>query len=348
MTPNETTMRAWGWREFFAQQTKGVSLGQIARVVKEQRDHYLMMNSAGTTIGGIISGNWKKRRDDFENPSVGDWVIFNEKTTERENVPFFKIERRLDRFSQILRKAAGESGKSQLLAANVDVAFLVASSNQDLDVRRIERYLSLLSEGTIKPVLVLTKCDLPSFADCRDKLTERFPELPLLLTRSDQPQSLHQLEAHLDLGMTSVFLGSSGVGKSTLTNFLTGTESQLVRSIRDNDSKGRHTTTGRSMFLLASQKGLIIDTPGLREVQLPGQDNNIDEAFSEIMELSLKCRFADCQHQTEPQCAVKEAVASGLLSKDKLAHFQKLKAETKQKDFNTKNKRLIVSKKENR
>ncbi|MEY4617024.1 MAG: ribosome small subunit-dependent GTPase [Pseudomonadota bacterium] len=336
MNSNESNMNIWGWKDFFAQQVTTESPDQIARVIKEQRDHLLLIDGTGRMIGGIISGNWKKRRDDFENPSVGDWVIVDDKTNDRDGISFYRIKQRLNRFSQILRKAAGPSEKSQLLAANVDVAFLVQSSNQDLDVRRLERYLSLLGDGEIKPIIVLTKCDLPNTEKSEKELSERFPAIPLLMTRSDQPNSIKLLEQYLGLGITSVFLGSSGVGKSTLTNLLLEAEAQLVQDIRKNDSKGRHTTTGRSMFLLESQRGLVIDTPGLREVKLPQNESNVEEAFSEILELSLKCRFANCLHKTEPQCAVKEAVKQGLLSQDKLTHYQKLKEETKKNLYSKK------------
>ncbi len=331
MTLQTSSLVHWGWRDFFSQQISDTPAENIARVLKEQRDHYQLVNGHGNVVGGVIPGKWKKRKDDFENPSVGDWVTLSEKTNTKAGIPYYLIEKRLNRFSQILRKAAGPSEKSQLLATNVDVAFIVSSCNQDFDVKRVERYIALLNEGTIKPILILNKCDLPSFADCNEKLVARFPNFPIIKTRADQAASINEISRILGSGITSVFLGSSGVGKSTLTNFLLGETKQTVQEIRNNDSKGRHTTTGRSMFLLPDNLGLIIDTPGLREVQLPGQDNNLEEAFADLAELSLTCRFPDCKHLTEPSCAVKEAVSKGTLSQDRLAHFQKLKAEVDEK-----------------
>lgn len=332
MTLPTAPLLHWGWRDFFSQQITDLPLENIARVIKEQRDHYLLINGVGNTVGGVISGKWRKRKDDFENPSVGDWVTLGATTNTKSGMPYFLIDQRLDRFSQILRKAAGPSDKSQLLATNVDVAFIVSSCNQDFDVKRVERYISLLTEGVIKPILILNKCDLSTFEDCHLKLTQRFPNFPIITTRSDQLATINEIPRFLGRGMTSVFLGSSGVGKSTLTNFLLGEVKQTVHEIRDNDSKGRHTTTGRSMFLLPEQQGLIIDTPGLREVQLPGE-NNLEEAFAEIHELALKCRFPDCKHLSEPDCAVKEELTKGILSADRLAHFQKLTAEVGKKEF---------------
>ena len=327
-----SNLELWGWRDFFAKQFPQSS-ETLARVIKEERDHYLLINSLGITVGGVISGNWRKRRIDTENPSVGDWVVLKEKTNEKNGLTFYLINERLKRFSQIIRKSAGPSDKSQLLAANIDVAFLVSSCNQDLEVRRIERYLSLLGDGEIKPILILNKCDLPQFEHCRNKISERFPEIPLLLTRSDQPESIDALNSYLGKGITSVFLGSSGVGKSTLTNHLAKNAKQIIQEIRDNDAKGRHTTTGRSMYLLSNQLGLVIDTPGLREVQLPIQENNFEEAFASIVELSLQCRFPNCRHQTEPNCAVKNAVKEGLILQDRLEHFHKLKSEIDKKVY---------------
>lgn len=332
MTKTTAFLELWGWRDFFATQLQTPLEGsQIARITKEQRDHYVLINGLGTSVGGIIPGKWKKRKDDHENPSVGDWVLLGEKAHSQNGMEIYLIKERLQRFSQILRKAAGLTSKSQLLAANVDVAFLVSSPNQDFDVKRIERYLSILKEGAIRPVLVLNKYDLSSASDCLKTLQERFADLPIITTRSDQPDSIEALKTYLGPGITSVLLGSSGVGKSTLTNLLLGESKQFVQSIRSNDSKGRHTTTGRSLFQINENLGLVIDTPGLREIQLPASEANFEETFSDIFEKALSCRFPDCSHQSEPQCAVKDAVKEGLISKDRLDNFIKLKSETQKR-----------------
>lgn len=331
MNDTFTPLALWGWRPFFQRQTGEIAPEQTARVVKEERSQLLLINGSGQWVGGILTGKWKKRREDFENPGVGDWVTLGVKTEERDGVSFYRIDQRLERQSLIVRKAAGTNNKMQLLAANVDVAFLVSSCNEDLDVRRIERYLSLVNGGGIKPVLVLNKCDLPEAESCVLELKNRFPDLPLLKTRSDDPQSFDQLRAFLGVGVSSVLLGSSGVGKSTITNSLIENDVQHVQEVRHQDSKGRHTTTGRSMHFISKGGGLIIDTPGLREVQLPSSETNIDETFSDILTLSLKCRFADCRHRSEPQCAVKEAIAEGLLIADRLTHFHKLQDEKAKK-----------------
>jgi ribosome biogenesis GTPase len=323
-----------GWKGFFQQQlTDNVTKSRIARTITEHRDHYILINGLGEKKIGQIPGNWKKRVNEQDYLSVGDWVIIEEKPshTVGRNQSYL-IEKRLSPFSQITRRAAGTQNKVQVLVSNIDIAFIVSSCNQELDINRIERYLALLDDNVIKPFLILNKCDLETFAQCKDQLISRFPQLPLLLTRSDRPDSILPIQHLLTLGMTSVFLGSSGVGKSTLTNLLLRESKQLVESIRHDDSKGRHTTTTRSLFCLPPPYGIIIDTPGLREVQL-SENSHLDGAFSDIAEFSLRCRFPDCKHQTEPDCAVKSAIERGEISKEKLLHYQKLYLESKKNQY---------------
>jgi len=325
-----------GWNDFLQQQLQSNDpIHKFARIINEHRDHYILMNGLGERIIGILTGKWKKRTSEKDYPSVGDWVQIEDtpsRSTGREKS--FLIEKRLNPFSQIIRRAAGTQNKAQVLVSNIDIAFIVSSCNQELDINRIERYLSLLDDQVIKPFLILNKCDLESFKECCEQLTTRFSQIPLILTRSDQPQTINPIKELLSLGTTSVFLGSSGVGKSTLTNLLLGETKQLIESIRHDDSKGRHTTTSRSLFILDKPYGIIIDTPGLREVQL-SENSHLDVAFSEIAEIALKCRFPDCKHQTEPNCAVKEAVQNNKLSLEKLIHFQKLLSESKKNQYPT-------------
>lgn len=335
---NSSQLSAWGWRPFFEQQIRSVDPNLIGRVIKEERDHLQVIDGNGQLAIGTISGNWKKRRDDIENPHIGDWIELERSTDSRSGTPICRILRRFERFSQIIRKAAGESERSQLLAANVDIAFLVNSCNNDFEVRRIERYLTLLDQSSVMPIIILNKCDLPEADDCKKLISERFPNINHIWTRADDPSSIFALRNYFTMGTTSVFLGSSGVGKSTLTNFLMNESKQLVQEIRNKDAKGRHTTTSRSLFLLPNKVGLIIDTPGLREVQLPENHSHLEDSFSEIHELAINCKFQDCKHLTEPNCAVKEAIKKGVVSEDKVRHFQKLQTEQK-KSYAKKTKR---------
>lgn len=325
-----------GWKDFFQNQIPvPIPPSRIARIINEHRDHYILHNGLGEKVIGLIPGKWKKKVHDKDYPSVGDWVIFEEQATDSKlgHSPYL-IETRLTPFSQIIRRAAGTQNKAQVLVSNVDVAFIVSSCNQEFDLHRIERYLALLNENVIKPFLILNKCDLNFFSSCHEQITKRFPQLPLILTRADELSSLEPILQVLPTGISSVFLGSSGVGKSTLTNLLLGSSPQLVEAIRQDDSKGRHTTTGRSLFQLPPPYGMIIDTPGLREVQL-SESSHLNGAFSDIAELSLKCRFPDCKHQTEPDCAVKIAVQRGEISSEKLLHYQKLFLESQKKHYHS-------------
>lgn len=332
-------LHQWGWRPFFEDQFHLPSdPHQIARITIEHRDHYSLINGAGESIGGLIPGNWKKRQTGIETPAVGDWVSLSRKTGDRHGVPYYLIDRRLNRYSQILRKAAGQGTQLQVLAANVDLAFIVSSCDQDFDLRRIERYLSLITDVAIKPILILNKCDLPNHANYFELLQTRFNQIPIVTTQTDKPDTIYELYRFFELGTTCVLLGSSGVGKSTIINALLGESRQDVQSVRLRDSKGRHTTTTRSMFLLPNQKGLIIDIPGLREIQLPPQQVAFDEAFRTITELAIRCRFTDCRHKTEPNCAVKEAVTQGLVTEAQLLHFHQLSTEVEKPS--TKRKRI--------
>lgn len=322
-----------GWTDFFQNQIdSNLPPHQVARVIAEHRDQYILINGQGEQVIGIIPGKWLKKKGERDQLSVGDWVILHsEPSPLKKKHHAYLMEKRLTPYSQIIRKAAGSQQKSQILASNINSAFIVSSCNQELDLKRIERYLSLINEETIKPFLVLNKCDLKGYDDFQWQLQKRFPEIPLFLTRFDQPKSIEPIKEQIKSGSTTVFLGSSGVGKSTLTNLLLGKAHQLVESIREEDAKGRHTTTSRSLMSLPTPYGNIIDTPGLREIQL-SQSTHLDDAFSEIANLSLKCRFPDCQHLTEPNCAVKQAVEKGNLSLEKLQHFQKLYQEAKKEN----------------
>lgn len=341
-TENKHYLKTLGWKDFFDHQIENPEKDyhRIARITHEHKDHYVLMNNNGEKIIGLISGKWKKNLQEQDYPSVGDWVLTETNPTSTQiKYPSFVIEKRLIPYSQIIRRAAGTQKKAQVLASNIDIAFIVSSCNQEMDLKRIDRYIALLDTEIIKPILILNKCDLEvSFQNNHEALQKNFPQIPLILTRSDQPESLFPIQQLLTQGITSVFLGSSGVGKSTLTNLLLGDSKQLVQPIRNDDSKGRHTTTSRTLFLLPTPLGIIIDTPGLREIQLTENFHLDGPAFSDISQLALACRFSDCKHQTEPDCAVKLAVQKGEVSAQKLSHFQKLLKEN-QKNYHSSSQR---------
>lgn len=254
----------------------------------------------------------------FSDIAVGDWFL-----VDREN---HRGIRRLDRKTLLTRKAAGEKAVPQRLAANVDTVFIVCSLNNDFNLSRIERYLALIVESNATPVVVLTKADL-----C-DQKYERRQEVEKLMTGlivetldARDPEQTAVLSYWCSSGKTIALLGSSGVGKSTLVNSLAGAKIE-VQEIREDDSKGRHTTTFRSMHRL-NKGGWLIDTPGMRELQLTDCQDGLKDVFDEVVELAEQCQFRNCQHQAEPGCAIQNAIQNGELDARRWRNYQKLMAE---------------------
>lgn len=251
--------------------------------------------------------------------TVGDWLLLNRQRPQASRI--------LERKSLLKRRAPGTDRQVQLIAANIDTALIVSSCNQDFNIARLERYISLAFEADIAPVIVLTKTDLAD--DVEDyiaharTISDLVPVIALD-ARGDEPRE--KLEDWCRPGQTIAFLGSSGVGKSTLTNALLGAELIDTQGIREDDAKGRHTTTRRQLHLI--QDGcLVLDTPGMRELQLTDAASGIDDLFSDIRDLSSECRFKDCQHQSEPGCAVQQAIERGDMDAARLGRWRKLMAE---------------------
>jgi len=255
-------------------------------------------------------------------PVVGDWVVVA-LGTEAGSGAITAVLPRLTRFS---RKTAWQAAEEQVLAANIDVAFLVASMNEDLNLRRLERYLILAWESGARPVIVLTKADLHPAPEAAVAEVETIAGgVPVHAISSLSGRGLDDVRALLGPGHTAVLLGSSGVGKSTLVNTLAGEELLATQEIRD-DGKGRHTTTRRELIQLPTG-GLVIDTPGIREVQLWVADEGIEEAFDDVTGLFADCKFSDCAHDREPGCAVRAALDDGSLAADRWESYLKLQAE---------------------
>lgn len=231
------------------------------------------------------------------------------------------------RTSLFKRRGAGRANRLQLIAANVDTVFIVTSANQDFNVARLERYLALAHEAGVLPVVVITKADLTTDVDAYVGRARAIrPDLLVEAVNATDGASLDRLAPWLGSGQTVALLGSSGVGKSTITNSLLGAQAQATQAIRDDDAKGRHTTSRRSLHRIRTG-GWLIDTPGMREIQIVDADHGVDDLFSDIVALAARCRFADCRHQTEPGCAVRRAVTAHDLDQDRLDRFRKLERE---------------------
>ncbi len=306
-----------GWNHFFQQQLTLEEYESCTpvRVFAQERSLLQLMSESGNISLPVTPS--------MPAITVGDWLLL-------EGGEHFH--RLLDRSSLFTRKAAGARASRQLIAANLDTVFVVSSMNMDFNLNRFERYLALANEADVDPVIVLTK------ADCCEnpqeyiaKAQELGETLAVIAVNSLDPESVEQLKPWCQPGRTVAFLGSSGVGKSTLINTLSGQAIQRTQAIREDDDKGRHTTTGRSLHLLPSG-ALLLDTPGMRELQLADCEHGVDETFAEITALAQQCKFTDCQHQDEPGCAVRKAIEVGQLDERRLESYLKLMRE---QAFNT-------------
>jgi ribosome biogenesis GTPase len=258
-----------------------------------------------------------------ELPAVGDWVAVRPPETDGMG----NILDILPRKSAFSRNAAGKTVREQVVAANIDEVLIITDLDQDFNLRRIERYITLVYNSGAGPVVVLNKTDLAGDAEAVIARTETVsPGIPVYAVSAEKDMGMDQLKKHLGPGKTLAFLGSSGVGKSTIINRLLGADRMEVGEIREADGKGRHTTTHRELVILPDG-GAVIDTPGMREIQVWGDEDGLADAFPEIDELAATCRFRDCRHDSELGCAVKEALESGFLNDGRFESYMKLRAE---------------------
>ncbi|UCD95450.1 MAG: ribosome small subunit-dependent GTPase A [Candidatus Zixiibacteriota bacterium] len=314
-----------GWNNFFnlSFQQYNQSGCVPARIARQDRQAYFAYCEAGDLIAELSGKMRYEAADRSELPTVGDWVAINAQSTGGRGT----IQAVLPRKSCFSRKVAGFTTEEQALAANVDTVFLVTDLDSDFNLRRSERYLTVAWDSGAVPVVLLNKADL---CDDVGKFTAKInsvafgvPIYPVSAARGDGLESLNE---YLTAGSTIAFLGSSGVGKSTLINRLLGTDRLKTRDVRSHDGRGRHTTTWRELILLPNGAA-VIDTPGLREVQLWTDEDSLGKTFDDVEVLSSQCRFRDCSHIKEPGCAVREAIRSGRLDPARLKSFLKMQKE---------------------
>lgn len=301
-----------GWKPFFAQQLSLDELTDltVGRIIEQHRSSLIVLSEQGQH--SLI------KTINTEPVCVGDWVLFN-----NDN----KLIRSLERQSLFQRKAPGTKVTTQLIAANIDSLIIVCSLNHDFNLNRIERYIAIAKEAQVEAIVALTKADLCDDADEKRVQVQALDQLMMVHTiNALEPIELSVLEGYCQQGKTIAFLGSSGVGKSTIVNGLLGYQALSTGAIREDDSKGRHTTTYRALKVMP-QGGILMDTPGMRELQLAECEQGVSETFSEITDLAQQCKFADCSHTTEPGCAIQQAITSGDLSDRRLSSYQKLMRE---------------------
>lgn len=319
------TLDDLGWDSFFASQLGPQDCEPFApaRVAEEQKNSFRLWSANGEWLGELSGKMLHAAVEREDLPVVGDWVV----ARPRPGGGRATIHRVLARRSKFSRKVAGKRTTEQILAANIDIAFIVTSLNRDLNPRRIERYLTLAWESGARPVVLLSKADLCPEPDRGvAEVGAVAAGVPVHALSALSGEGLDKIHLFLGRGQTGVLLGSSGVGKSTLINRLMGRNVLPARPIRESDDRGRHTTTSRQLLLLP-HSGMIIDTPGLREIQLWQADTGLDHSFGDIRALAERCRFTDCRHQTEPECAVLEALNEGSLDPQRLESYRKLQKE---------------------
>ena len=294
-----------------------------ARVSLEHTHIYTVLSAEGDRLARIAGRMRHRAASRIDYPAVGDWVAIEPDAHGGDS----RISAILPRTSRFSRRAAGDVTEEQIVAANIDVVFLVGGLDGDFNPRRIERYLVVAWESGATPVIVLNKADLTDDPAGRvEEVRALAGDVAIHAVSCNTPSSLEPLMEHLGPGRTGALLGSSGVGKSTIVNRLLGHDRLRTREVRDWDSRGRHTSVSRQLVLLP-QGGILIDTPGMRELQLWETGQSIDETFADIQTLAEACRFRDCQHRSEPGCAVLAAQAAGSLPPERLASFHKLASE---------------------
>ena len=319
------TLASLGWDDYFATRfIEQAAAGHVpGRVMTQHKGAYAVLSESGRLDAAVTGKLRYEASGAADLPVVGDWVALSVRPEEGAATIHGVVERRT-RFS---RKVAGFESDEQVVAANIDVVFLTTSLNADLNPRRLERYLTMAYESGATPVVILTKADLcDDIAAALESVEQVAFGTPVHVVSAVTKEGFDELRSYLSGNRTVALLGSSGVGKSTLINELAGEELLKVQEIREDDEKGRHTTTHRQMVVLP-EGGIVVDTPGMRELQLWEASDGLTGSFQDIAEIAQACRFRDCTHAREPGCAVRAAVDAGSLKAERLASYNKLQRE---------------------
>lgn len=317
-----SSLHELGWTSFFHQHLASEESRQPARIIEQQRSAYRVACVSGEFLAEIAGHLRHHANAQSALPAVGDWVLIDTAAGNRAT-----IHEVLPRKSKFSRKAAGDLTEEQVVAANIDTVFLVTSLNTELNPRRVERYLTSIWDSGAQPVVILNKLDLcEDVASAIEAISAVAFGVHIHAVSSQTGEGIEQMRPYTEPGQTVALLGSSGVGKSTLTNRLLGHVAQEVRNIREDDDRGRHTTTARRLFMLPGG-GMMIDTPGMRELQLWNDGGGLDQTFEDIHCLAEKCRFRDCSHESEPGCNVRAALENQELQSERFESYLKLRKE---------------------
>lgn len=293
----------------------------LGRVIAEYKSIYKVATQENNILAKVTGNFIKAANNTSDFPAVGDWVIVDRNSNNTGDGIISKV---LPRKSYVSRKVAGVRTDEQIIASNIDTLFICMSVNNDFNLRRLERYITIGWNSGATPVIILTKVDLCNDLDSiKNEIEEIAIGIDILYVSSLTGEGVKEIDKYLSVGKTIGLIGSSGVGKSTLINYLLDEEKMHVNTIRENDQKGKHTTTHRELIVIKN-KGIVIDTPGMREIQLLDDTEGIDSSFKDILDIANRCKFNDCKHVKEPGCAVRAAINSGSLSLKRLESYNKL------------------------
>ena len=339
-------LEQYGWsatfeEDFSSYRQAGFSAGRIS---VENREQYLVLTAEGE-VSAAVTGKLLYTVDaPSDLPKVGDWVVITLYEPEQKAV----IHAVLPRQSRLSRKTANRKSEEQIIVANIDMIFVVQSLDHNFNLSRLERYLVQVRDGGAQPVIILNKADLcPEPAEKIGQVRAIAPDATILSTSAKTEDGVAAVQAFLRPGLTYAFVGSSGVGKSTLINRLIGANTLKTAAVREKDSKGGHTTTRRELIPL-DNGAILIDTPGMRELALWDSGEGLDDTFADILQLAQQCRFADCRHISETGCAVREAVEQGALSAERYKNYTKLLRETAYLDSKRDERSFLDSKRKDK
>ncbi|MGC6464847.1 MAG: ribosome small subunit-dependent GTPase A [Akkermansiaceae bacterium] len=338
------TLADLGWNEFFDDAFREVAKKNWVpgRLIRETKINFSALLDGGEEVDCVVGGKvWHDATCDAELPAVGDWVAIElGQSDEDEHI----IRARLPRKTCFSRKAPGKSSEEQVMASNVDIVVVVTDAGSDFNLRRMERYFTIVARSGAQAVVLVNKSDLFEAEineEARREIQELSPEAEVYVTSATKKEGLEVLRSYLKPGVTLTMVGSSGVGKSTLVNQLLGEEWLWTGEVNEVTGKGRHTTVARELVVL-EEGGMLVDNPGIREVQMWTDEETLRDSFADVEELTLKCKFRDCKHQGDKGCAIEAAVKAGNLDPARYDGFLRLDEEIEELNRRRKKRQMIV------